>query len=502
MNKLQSLEIENVITLPEHTKKTVIDPLCLTTIKQVVDHFNYSETVSELKDIIPHVARILNEDCSKVLIGGKSRLLEMDENNYPRYIAPKECFTHHSDLSVRYRGINSIGKAIIKKENVFKIFMESSLANKFNSVAFNPKYTGDFGTAKNLFTGFKYEVSQISISLKDEASLFYFIRTKYPKALRFFEHLHDNICDGDWLAFQQFIAWLSDIINKPAVRPLFGVVMRSDEKGTGKSLIYEVMSVILGNMAFSSSTVDQVFGKFNAHLQNKLLVCGEEMSWGGKSEISSKMKDAITSSTMQIEQKGIDVITADKFYRVILIDNNEWLVNASKDERRYLVLQVNPQQAQTSEYFGGIMHQGKAIPEVCEAVFKVFSSISHNVDMTRAYETEALMDQKHLSMSSIEQWLYEVLDKESDVSLTGCKGINFTVRLKKAEVHDAYLRWYDDSRPLTKDRVSSPRIFGRKLTKLLSGGNKKILDNNNHGYLINIELAHAYFNKSYSVNKS
>jgi hypothetical protein len=85
-----------------------------------VDHFNYSETVSELKDIIPHVARILNKDCSKVLIGGKSRLLEMDENNYPRYIAPKECFTHHSDLSIRYRGINSVGKAIIKKRMYLK----------------------------------------------------------------------------------------------------------------------------------------------------------------------------------------------------------------------------------------------------------------------------------------------------------------------------------------------------------------------------------------------
>lgn len=501
MSALQLLASKKVVTLPEHTQKTEIDPSCLTTIKQVVEHFNYSEIVSELRDITPHVTRILNERYSKVLIGGKSRLLEIDDNNCPRYTAPKECFIHHSDLLIRHLGISPTGKQVIKVSNVFKVYMESNLANKFDSVEFNPKYIGDFVTTKNLFTGFKCEASNIKIPLLDKASLLYFIGSNYPKALRFFEHLHDNICNGDWMAFQQFIAWLSDIINKPAVRPLFAVVMRSDEKGTGKSLIYEVMNGILGNMAFSSSTVEQVFGKHNAHLQNKLLICGEEMSWGGKSETSSKMKDAITSSTMQIEPKGIDVITVDKFYRVMLIDNSEWLVNASKDERRYLVLQVNPQQAQNPEYFGEVMHQGKPRQEVCADVFGVLSSIIHDVDMTRAYETEALMDQKQLSMNSIEQWLYEALDKDSGVSLTGCKGINFDIRLKKAEVHNGYLSWYDDSRLLTKDRYSNPRVFGRKFTKILSDGNKKILDGNNHGYLINIDLARAHFYKSYSLSK-
>ena len=499
MGKLALLKIENNILLPENTEKVVVDPLRLTTIKQVVEHFTYSKTLPGLSGVEPHVVRVLNRDYSKVLIGGKSRLLTINDLGIPTYIIPRECITHNSDLSVSYKVTTPTGSSTKKTINVFKMFMGSKLANKFDSVEFNPRYTGDFGTTKNLFIGPKYKSSKLAIKLVDKTSLFSFISNHNPKALRFFEHLHDNICDGDWLAFQQLTAWLSDIINKPAVRPLFGVVLRSDEKGTGKSLVYEVMSGILGNMAFSSSTVDQVFGKFNAHLQNKLLVCGEEMSWGGRSETSSKMKDAITSSTMQVEPKGIDVMTVDKFYRVMLIDNNEWLVNASKDERRYLVLQVNPQQAQNSQYFAGIMQNGKPIPAVCEDVFGVLSSISHDVDMTRAYETEALMDQKHLSMNSIEQWLSEVFDKESEVNLTGCIGASLDYRLKKSDVHNAYLRWYDAVQPPTKDRCSNSRTFGRKLVKLLSGGDEKILHCNNHGYLINIELARDYFNQSYSV---
>lgn len=506
MNKLQLIEIENVITLPKHTDKTVVDPSCLITIEQVVEYFNFAEQKAELHEIEPHVVRVLMSDYSKVMIGGKSRLMIADENSTPTYITLKDCCEHNSDLSIRYSSLSATGKRTIKSENVFKIFMDSKFAPKFGSVKFNPKHTGDFSengiNIKNIFKGYKYEASQISIKLVDKASLFSFIRTNYPKALRFFEHLHDNICDGDWLAFQQLIAWLSDIINRPSVRPLFGVVMRSDEKGTGKSIIYEVMNTILGNMAFSSSTVDQVFGKFNAHLQYKLLVCGEEMSWGGDRGISSKMKDAITASTMQIEPKGIDVITIDKFYRVMLIDNSEWLVNASKDERRYLILQVNPQQAQNDEYFAELMLDGKPIPIVCEDVFGVLSSISHNVNMTRAYETEALVDQKHLSMSSIEQWLYEALDKESEVSLTGFKKVNFSTRLTKAEIHHAYLAWYDNVKPATKDRCSNRREFGRKFINHVLGGNEKILHCNNHGYLINVELARAHFNNYYSVNKS
>ena len=312
--------------------------------------------------------------------------------------------------------------------------------------------------------------------------------------------MYNNICDSDEIAFVQYVAWLADIVNQPHISPAFAIVMRGEEKGTGKSIISATMQCILETMAYSSSDPEHIFGRFTSHLQNTLLVVGEEMSWGGDRNIASKMKDLITSQFITVEKKGIDIITAKKYFRIILIDNDDWVVNASKDERRWLVLEVNPQKAKNDAYFSLLVKNRLIIPDAAKQVFDVLSAIEHSIAMTKAVETKGLANQKLFSISSIEKWWIDVLmEINDDYNFSGFYESLKRGRVNKADVFNNYLNWYDNIRPLSKDKETNSCLFGRKFIKIVGGGELNIIDSNSRGYLIKLDLAKERMNSLYNL---
>lgn len=488
----------NVIELPPELEKVEIDPSLIKDIEMLCSYYTFDKVDATYAEVSKQVTRILNKDYSKVMIGGKSRLMELRDQE-PVYSDWREVFSHNEDLSINYQVETPAGNPKSKTIGVFELFRKSNKARKFDYVLFDPSRAGDYGRTKNLYKGFDFERNPNKFELTDKNALFNAIPSAHEGAYRFFEHLLNNICDGDESAFLQFIAWLSDMVNAPHLKPSIAVVMRGSEKGTGKSIVSLMMQSILKNMAFSSSEVDHVFGKFNGHLQNKILVVGEEMSWGGDKRIASKMKDHITSPTLTIEKKYLDATEADKYYRLMLIDNGDWVVNASRDERRWLVLEVNPQQAQNDAYFEPLMRNKKIKKSASNEVFYLLSAVTHSIKMTRATETKGLNNQKIISMGSIDQWWQEVLDPESEVTINGISNYNDwdNERIPRQTFLNAYLNWFDAVKPKSNDRESSSRVFGRKLINCVSGGDKKILHNNTRGYSINKALAQLLSSKLY-----
>jgi len=50
---------------------------------------------------------------------------------------------------------------------------------------------------------------------------------------------------------------------------------------------------------------------------------------------------------MAIERKGFDVVRARSCLHIIVASNSEWVVPAARDDRRFLVLDVDDSRAQT-----------------------------------------------------------------------------------------------------------------------------------------------------------
>ena len=128
------------------------------------------------------------------------------------------------------------------------------------------------------------------------------------------------------------------LVQKPGVKPEVALVLRSRE-GTGKTIIVKVLLDILGIHGFTTAQKDQVAGRFNGHLFDKVLVVLEEAFFAGDPEAVAAAKALITNAEIGYEAKGKDAFSAPNYAHVIVLTNNEWAVPAKA--RRWMVLEVS-----------------------------------------------------------------------------------------------------------------------------------------------------------------
>src|SRR4051794_6619216 len=67
----------------------------------------------------------------------------------------------------------------------------------------------------------------------------------------------------------------------------------------------------------------------------------DEAFWGGDKQGEGVLKTLITEDCVQIEPKGVDSFQMPNRLKIMMASNNNWVVPASEDERRYFVLDVS-----------------------------------------------------------------------------------------------------------------------------------------------------------------
>lgn len=82
-----------------------------------------------------------------------------------------------------------------------------------------------------------------------------------------------------------------------------------------------------------------------------LLLQVDEGFWVGDKAAEGRLKGLITARRQMIEAKGVDPIRLANFVRVIFTSNEDWVVPAALDERRFCILDVAPHVAQNHAYF-------------------------------------------------------------------------------------------------------------------------------------------------------
>ena len=469
---------------------------------------------------------ILKKRYSRVMVKQKFRIaIEFDDKDHDpiEFWAKHDWLDFTSDLLIPFKKERN-GKYIREFYKISTEFLTNMNAPKFDRITFNPAIEGDYGNSKNFFKGFPYIYEQFeclvfdnSIKRNDAIS---FAEKHYPHAKRFIEHVWDNICDSDDFAARQFLAWIADILQSPASSPMIAPVLRSEGKGTGKSIVGEIISHLVGiDFSFTTSTPEQIVGKYNAHLVNKLFVCGEEMSWGGSVDVGNKIKDCVTAKTQALEMKGIDIFSMPKYYRLMLITNNEWAVNASKDERRFLVLDVAEHQKQNNAYFSQFFDSGgKLCEKMLSDLFGFLNSIGYKeIDLSKGVKTKALQAQKMNSMSPMEQWWVNCLDEGE---IKDYKSVEYNCypfylelskrvidkRVEKSFVHKCYLSWLDHVKPNNKERVTSAIVFGKKFKKIVCGNDQRLVNSDqknslgkNAYDLADLSMLKEQFDKNYRI---
>lgn len=272
------------------------------------------------------------------------------------------------------------------------------------------------------------------------------------------DHLLTNVCNGDRVTYHWVLAWFAHIVQRPTERIGTALVLRG-AMGTGKTKIGEVFGSLIAAHYFMVDDPRYVTGQFNAHMASCLLLQAEEAVWAGDKAAEGRLKGLITSKFQMIEQKGIDPIRLDNYVRLIMTSNEDWVVPAGKDERRFCVLDVAPHVAQNHEYFRE-MDEELAAGGRSKLLYDLLSFDLSTVNLRQIPMTAALLEQKIRSLDSVEGWWFERLREGAPT-----RGMNsWPPAITKRALFDDYIAAADR---IGVKRRSVETEMGMKLGRLM-----------------------------------
>lgn len=218
----------------------------------------------------------------------------------------------------------------------------------------------------------------------------------------FRDHLLNNVCAGDLGLYRWVFGFFAHMLQRPRERAGVALVLRGGQ-GSGKTKVGEVIGSIIPEHYFLVDSDRYLTGNFNAHMASCLLLQADEAVWAGNKAAESRLKGLVTSAEQMIESKGIDPIRLRNYVRVMMTSNEDWVIPAGKDERRFCVLDVDPRCAQKSEYFAELdaeIDNGGREALLHDLLAFDLSS----VDLRHIPKTAALLEQKIHSLDPVDAW--------------------------------------------------------------------------------------------------
>lgn len=155
--------------------------------------------------------------------------------------------------------------------------------------------------------------------------------------------MKDVICNGVVEYFQYLIKWISFLIQRPGKRTNICLFIYSNEKGTGKTTLSEIITKCLGdNYAYASSDMNAIFGRFNGAIADKTLITLQEApSYSTNKQYEEKIKTMITDNKITTENKNKDIRSGPNCLNFIFSTNNLDALKINKGERRYFALECS-----------------------------------------------------------------------------------------------------------------------------------------------------------------
>jgi hypothetical protein len=129
----------------------------------------------------------------------------------------------------------------------------------------------------------------------------------------------------------------------------------------------------------------------------------------GDKAAEGSLKRLITEPELFIEAKGRDAITVENRLHVIMASNEDWIVPAGADERRFAVFRVSDHKKQDLSYFNPLY------AEIENGGLSAMLFDLLNVDLKgwhprNVVASEALREQQARSLSAEDEWWVELLE--------------------------------------------------------------------------------------------
>lgn len=164
------------------------------------------------------------------------------------------------------------------------------------------------------------------------------------------ELIEDVLCDGDASAVGYVLRWCAWMVQNPASQAEVAIAFRG-AKGTGKGTLGRALCELAKPHSFHAAGADALTGRFNAHLEDCVLLFVDEGFWAGDQKGEGRLKQLITEPSLAIERKFHDQRMAPNHLHVMIASNSDWVVPASSEERRFAVFNANDSRRTDQDFF-------------------------------------------------------------------------------------------------------------------------------------------------------
>lgn len=371
--------------------------------------------------------------------GGKSAIL--NEENNP--VLGRREITLSSPTDFRTYYANRIFRVGKNLRDVAEIWLSHPRRRQYKGLVFDPgqERPGYY----NLWNGFAVEPKPGNCSL-------------------YLNHIRDVIASSDEEIYDYIIAWMADAVQNPSRRPGTAIVLRG-KQGVGKGVFCSEFGSLFGQHFVHIQHSRHLTGHFNAHLKDKLIVFADEAFWAGDKAGEGVLKAMVTEKELPIEFKGKDAIYVRNHIRLLVASNNEWVVPAGLEERRFFTVDVSEARMQDRSYFGAIVEQMNNGGRGALLDFLMNYDL-HGVDLGRFPKTVALQEQKLHSMTPVQKWWFDRLMDGTVLS----KDSNW---VNEVETHLVQEDYRSHSAAIGCSRKSTETELGAALSKLVPGLQRK-----------------------------
>lgn len=339
-----------------------------------------------------HPLAKLNAEYALVMTGGGHHILweTTDFRGCPIVEHVKEGSFHKYHAAKEFQ----VGK---KPEKLTDVWMAWPKRRTYDGLVFSPERPVA-SRWYNLWRGFDY-VPKTTASARAQAAV-----------QSWFDHVERNVCRGDKTLAHWFVGYMAHLVQRPWEKPLVALVLKG-RKGTGKNAVIERVGALFSRNLVVADDDRYLIGNFNSHLEACLLLALDEASWAGGKKVEGKLKGIITGAKHMIERKGMEPYQVDNLTRVAIIGNEDWLVPATQDERRYAVFDVGEGDMQKRSFFQemreGMEANGGEGYSLLLARLQAFDLST--VDVNDAPKTDGLADQKLESLGAQHSWWLDCL---------------------------------------------------------------------------------------------
>ena len=220
--------------------------------------------------------------------------------------------------------------------------------------------------------------------------------------------LKNVICDGDEDSYNYLINYIAHALQLPEKKPGVMIILMGGQ-GIGKGTLGRIIQKIWPSTYLQVSNIDAITGNFNGALERSFIVFMDEALFAGDRKSSDALKSLVTEPLILINEKHQPARQTKSYHRFIAATNAMHLKHTDNDDRRDFVLQVSERHKNDHNYWNELDH------EMNHGGIEAFMYDLLERDLTKFNvrakpSTAALMEQKLMSLGSIERWWHNCLE--------------------------------------------------------------------------------------------